>query len=113
MKFYLYRDRTAEVEAVGKDVMTENGHCSYVPGGRWILNDTYPNRDRLQHAYLFEVATGRRIPLGHFESGPKYTGEWRCDLHPRCSRDGRLVCIDSPHTGSGRQMHIIDISGVS
>jgi hypothetical protein len=38
-KFYLYRDRTDEVEAVGREVMTENGHCTYLPGNRWILND--------------------------------------------------------------------------
>ena len=36
--------RTAEV--VGKGVMTENGHCTYLPGNKWILNDTYPDRDR-------------------------------------------------------------------
>ncbi len=40
-KFYLFRDRTDRVEAIGPDVMTEDGHCSYLPGNRWILNDTY------------------------------------------------------------------------
>ena len=28
------------------------------------------------------------------------------------SPDGKLVCIDSPHTGQGRQMHVIDISKI-
>ena len=39
------------VEVVGRGVMTVNGHCSYLPGNEWILNDTYPDRDRLQHVY--------------------------------------------------------------
>lgn len=108
-KFYLYRDRTDHVEAVGAGVMTVNGHCSYLPGGRYILNDTYPDRDRLQHVYLYEVASGRRIPLGSFHSPKEYMGEWRCDTHPRFSPDGRKVVIDSPHQG-GRQMYLIDIS---
>src|SRR5207302_10078984 len=55
-KFYLYTDRTDKVEAVGPDVMTENGHCTYLPGPpRWILNDTYPDRDRWQHPYLYDT----------------------------------------------------------
>lgn len=111
-RFYLYRDRTDQVEVVGPDVMTENGHCTYLPGNRWILNDTYPDKQRLQHPYLYHVASGKRHPLGHFRSPPQYTGEWRCDTHPRFSPDGRRVVIDSPHGENGRQLYLIDISGI-
>jgi hypothetical protein len=111
-KFYLYQDRTENVEVIGKDVMTVNGHITYLPGNEWILNDTYPDKKRLQHPYLYHVASQRRVPLGHFHSPPEYTGEWRCDLHPRFSRDGKLVCIDSPH-GAGRQMYLIDAGKIS
>jgi len=111
-RFYLFRDRTDQVEVVGKDVMTENGHCTYLPGNRWVLNDTYPDRARNQHPYLYRVADGKRVPLGHFHSPPEYTGEWRCDTHPRFSPDGRKVVIDSPHGGNGRQLYLIDINGI-
>ncbi|MCW5983268.1 MAG: hypothetical protein KIT09_34575 [Bryobacteraceae bacterium] len=111
-KFYLFHDRSEKVEVVGRDVMTVNGHCTYLPGNRWIVNDTYPDEQRLQHVYLYEVATGGRIPLGSFHSPTEYTGEWRCDTHPRSSPDGRWVCIDSPHGGNGRQMYLIDIGGI-
>ncbi|MBS1871846.1 MAG: hypothetical protein JSU00_01435 [Acidobacteria bacterium] len=110
-RFYLYEDRSGGVEVVGETVMTVNGHCTYLPGNRWILNDTYPDKERLQHLYLYEVASGRRIPLGDFHSDPVYTGEWRCDLHPRFSRDGTKVTIDSTHAGNGRQLYLVDISG--
>jgi hypothetical protein len=110
-KFYLYQDRSEEVEVIGKDVMTVNGHVTYLPGNKWILNDTYPDKDRLQHPYLYQVESGKRVPLGHFHSPPPYAGEWRCDTHPRFSRNGKLVCIDSPHA-PGRQMYVIDINGV-
>jgi hypothetical protein len=112
-KFYLFRDKTDQVEVVGPDVMTVNGHCTYLPGNRWILNDTYPDKERLQHPYLYEVASARRVPLGHFPSPPQYTGEWRCDLHPRFSPDGKKVVIDSTHGGSGRQMWLIDIASLT
>jgi hypothetical protein len=108
-RFYLYRDRSEQVEVVGKNVMTVNGHCTYLPGGRYILNDTYPDRDRLQHVFLYEIASGKRIALGSFLSPREYAGEWRCDTHPRFSPDGTKVVIDSPHAG-GRQMYLIDLT---
>jgi hypothetical protein len=110
-RFYLYKDKTEEVSVVGEGVMTVNGHCTYLPGNRWILNDTYPDRERKQNVYLYEVATNRRVPLGHFLSPPEYTGEWRCDTHPRFSPNGKLVTIDSPH-GGGRQIYLIDIAAI-
>lgn len=112
-KFYLYRDRSDRVEAVGPDVMTVNGHCTYLPGNKWILNDTYPDRQRNQNVFLFEVSTGRRVDLGSFHAPKEYTGEWRCDTHPRFSPDGQWVTVDSPHGGNGRQVYLIDIRGAT
>lgn len=112
--FYLFRDQTDEIQPVGEGVMTENGHNTYVPhtNNEWILNDTYPHKQtRNQNPYLYHVPSGRRVWLGHFHSPPAYTGEWRCDTHPRSSNDGRCVVIDSAHTGS-RQLHLIDISDI-
>jgi len=111
-QFYLYEDGTDKVEVVGLGDMTENGHCSYLPGGEWILNDTYPDERRMQHVYLYHVKTRRKVPLGQFHTPPEYTGEWRVDTHPRYSPDGRCIVIDSPHEGNGRQMYLIDASGI-
>jgi len=93
--------------------MTRNGHNTYLPPDQdWILNDTYPDEERQQHPYLYEIETGRRVPLAHLYSPPEYKGEWRCDTHPRSSRDGKTVCVDSPHGGEGRQLYLIDVSGI-
>jgi hypothetical protein len=107
--FYLFEDGGDKIEAIGKGVMTSDGHCSYLPGNRWVVCDTYPDRDRLQHPYLFDTRAGTRHPLGHFLSAREYADEWRCDTHPRQSPDGRFVTIDSPHGGNGRQVYLIDI----
>jgi Tol biopolymer transport system component len=95
--------------------MTENGHNTYLPrrNNEWILNDTYPDKQRLQHPYLYHIPTNRRIPLGHFHSPKEYVGEWRCDTHPRYSPDGTKVVIDSTHEGLGRQMYLIDVSSIA
>lgn len=112
-KFYLYRDKTRAVAVVGPEKMPVNGHNTYLAGtdGAWILNDCYPDRERMQVPYLYHVPTDRRVDLGRFPSPPVYTGEWRCDTHPRSSRSGRLVCIDSPHE-QGRQLHLLDVAAV-
>ena len=102
------------MEVIGPDDMTVNGHNTYLPGtnNEWVLNDTYPDKQRAQHPYLYHLRTRRKISLGSFLTPAEYTGEWRCDTHPRASRDGQRVCIDSPHAG-GRQMFVIDLKGLT
>ena len=110
--FFVFEDRTHGTPE--KVLMTVDGHCTYLPlpGRPWILCDTYPDRQRKQNPYLYHPGTARRVPLGHFLSPKEYSGERRCDTHPRASRDGRSVVIDSPHTGQGRQLHLIDIGSL-
>lgn len=111
--FYVYRDHTQDVEVIGKGVMKLNGHCTYLADTNWVLNDTYPvprGEDRVQELYLYNVESGERTELGEYASYPEYTGEWRCDLHPRSSPDGRLITVDSVHGGDGRQIYLMDIS---
>lgn len=110
--FYEFVDKSDRVTPVGHEKMPTNGHNTYLPAPYqdWILNDTYPDRNtRRQTVYLYHVPSGRRFDLGHFPSPPAYTGEWRCDTHPRSSNDGKTVAIDSPHEG-GRQVHLLGIA---
>ena len=52
-KFYTVDVVTGETKVVGADVLTQDGHCSYSPDRKWILNDTYPDKDRKQWLMLF------------------------------------------------------------
>ena len=111
-RFYLFDANSGKAEAVDPNVLTRDGHVSYLPGNRWIVSDTSPDNERKQNPYLYDTKTGKLAPLGHFYSPPEYTGFWRCDTTPRFSPDGRKVVIDSPHGGNGRQMYLIDVSEV-
>ena len=110
-RFHLYTDRSEEVEVVGEGILTSDGHCSYSPDKRWILTDTYPDRERFRTLILYHVAERRRVDIGRFFAPKELDGEIRCDLHPRWSRDGRWVCIDSVHEGS-RQVYVMDVSPI-
>jgi len=109
--YFLFRDQTDESDLVGGDVLTVDGHCSYSPDRRWILTDTYPDGEHKRTLLLYEEATGRRIDIGRFYSPPTLEGPWRCDLHPRWSRDGRQVCIDSAHEQT-RQVYVMDVGEI-
>lgn len=90
-----------------------NGHQSYFPGSEWILADTYRDRNGRQNLYTFKEGHKNIFPLARLFEPEDYFNEWRCDLHPRITRDGKKAIIDSTHeTGKGRQMYIIDLSPV-
>lgn len=109
--FYVFEDKTQNTTPVGCEIMKVDGHVSYLPhtNQEWILNDTYPDKNRYQHPFIFHIPTETKIALGDFYLPPEFTGEWRCDLHPRASRDGRKVLVDSAHSG-GRQIYLIDLA---
>lgn len=110
--FYLFHDKSKQYEIVGEESMTVNGHNTYVPNtnNEWILNDTYPQgSERLQELYLYHVPTKRKVVLGNFHEPPKFAGEWRCDLHPRCNPAGTKVYFDSTHQGGLRQIYEVNI----
>ncbi|MBE7560653.1 hypothetical protein HS125_17635 [bacterium] len=121
--FFLFRD---DGSMRGRNILAvPAGHQSYLPGHRWLVSDTIPmGPEREQHPYLVEFLSSplskgyrgdesdvRIVPLGHFHQPPEYSGDVRCDNHPRQSRDGRKIIIDSAHSGT-RQMYMIDIAGI-
>ncbi|MCY1516786.1 hypothetical protein D9M68_514390 [compost metagenome] len=113
--YHLYQDREegkgGEVRVVGDGVLTENGHMTFSPvNPRWLLSDTYPDAQTNERTlFLYDMQRGTRHDLGRFYTSPALKKENRCDLHPRWSRDGRRVCIDSIHE-SERQLYVIDVS---
>ncbi len=112
--YHLYHDvEGGAVEVIGREVLVENGHMSFSPvSTRWLLSDTYPDdQTHERFLFLFDMHTGERRNLGSFYATPDLSKENRCDLHPRWSRDGRQVCIDSVHEGQ-RQMYVLDVSAI-
>ncbi len=106
--FFLIEDKTGRYIQVGKGKLTQDGHCSYSPCRTFILTDTYPDPRNFRTLILYRESTDERIDLAKFYAPPELIGPVRCDLHPRWSRDGRYICIDSAHEGD-RQLYIIPL----
>jgi hypothetical protein len=109
--YRIYQDNGSgkPIETVWKH---PNGHQSFLPGtdNAWLLTDTYPQGKNIQQELcLYHIPTRKKHLLAVLVAPKEYSGEWRCDLHPRLNRKGTKVVIDSPHEGNGRQMYMIDI----
>jgi len=114
--FFLYTDQSDEIQQVGAGVMLPtDGHCSYSPDRKWILNDAYPKRDQGDHErplYIYSLQRDRRYDLGRFYSPPELDADYRCDLHPRWNRDGTQICFDSAHQDNHRQMYLMNVADI-
>lgn len=104
--YYLMRDKTQEWQLLWPELNTD-GHCSYSPDGQYIITDTYPNRKRLASVFLCKE-DGYCQRIARVFAPFRYDFDCRCDLHPRWSRDGKKVCIDSVHEGK-RALYVIPI----
>ena len=63
-QFYLFEDApNGEIEVVGKNAMTVDGHVTYLPNKDWIVCDTYV-QNGFQYPYLFHVPSKQKFRLG-------------------------------------------------
>lgn len=74
-----------------------DGHPS-VKNGR-VIFDTYPDRSRMKHLYLYDLNSKKLENIAKFLEPLKYVGETRCDLHPKWSFSGNCIFVDSTHEG--------------
>lgn len=112
MRFLEFEDRVKNFEPFGGDMLPPDGHNAFSPNGQWVACDTYPkNEARLAELMLYHIESGEKISLGKFHHAEKYTGDVRCDLHPRWSPDGKVITFDSVH-GDNRQIYLVDVEEV-
>jgi len=105
----LFTNGKDDYRLLAPDVLKHDGHCHASPDGRWMVTDSYPlGPSRMQRFYAMDLETEAIALLARFHEPRAFHGQWRCDLHPRWSRDGVKVCIDSTHEGS-RQVYVLDL----
>jgi len=91
----------------------QDGHPSIHPVNRdLLLIDTYEKSDSYRYLYIYDFTNDTILELGHFYSPDEFnqTG-FRCDLHPRWSPSGNLICVDTIISDK-RQMIILDVSEI-
>jgi hypothetical protein len=117
----VFTDKSNEFGKIGAGVIKNDGHFTRLRGRDWILGDTYADENHYRGLFVYDPKGNRKVPIGNFyalpdkdslanyRSGePWEVSEMRSDLHPRWSRDGREICIDSVHNGS-RQIYVVNV----
>lgn len=107
--YWLINTQTGEFSPCAQDALSGYGDGHPHVFGDWFVTDTYPDKARMQHLLLANWKTGEVKELGEFFHGFEYSGESRCDLHPRFSQDGRAVFFDSVFTGH-RQLYRMELA---
>lgn len=111
-RYYRFSVLDGECRMLGPDVLDEDGHPSFSDDGRWLLTDTYPDENDDRSLLLFDAEAEEVSEIALFHSPPSTNQTpWRCDLHPRWSRDGTRVSIDSMHEGR-RRMYVLDLAEI-
>lgn len=109
MQFLELTDGKGDFKPFGTGILPQDGHASFSPDRNWLVCDTYPNNpQRLAELMLYDIKHKKKIGLGQFYSEAMFTGDIRCDLHPRWSSDGRLLTFDSVHEDS-RQIYLVNV----
>lgn len=103
--YYLMKDRSNEYKKTWPE-LTSDGHPSYSPDGKLVVTDTYPDRSRIASIMVMQ---GKQVDTVARVFAPfKYDNDTRCDLHPRWSRDGKQICLDSVFEGH-RGLYLVSI----
>lgn len=107
--YFLFDTRSGESRFIGAGTLNRDGHPSYLPGGKQMITDTYPDQYGELSLLLYDIVYDR-VKVIHKQYMPsKFNAETRCDFHPRISPSGNYVCIDCIDAGK-RTMKLFDIS---
>ncbi|MBO4276523.1 glycosyltransferase [Candidatus Saccharibacteria bacterium] len=102
--YYLVNDKSKDYDRKW-DFLTMDGHPSYSPDKKYVVTDTYPDRNRISTVRV--LGDNTCIEVAKVESPFKYDNDTRCDLHPRWSRDGDKICFDGCFEGK-RGLYVIN-----
>jgi len=72
-----------------------------------ILFDSYPDKARLKKLLIYNMGNQQLTNVGQFFEPLKYYGITRCDLHPKWSKTGKSIFVDSVHEGK-RQLYELE-----
>jgi hypothetical protein len=92
--YYLYTDISGSRKKIGNNILTEDGHPTFIGNKNSFIIDTYPDKYGDQLLFRFDMIKNSTTVLGRFYHPPQYFDEVRCDLHPRLNDDYDKFAID-------------------
>jgi len=98
--FYIADAASGQVTPWAPHPDGRDGHPHASPDGNRVVFDTYPDRARRQHLYLWDRGAEHPREIVSLFSPMKFWGASRVDLHPRIRADGTYIAFDAGHRGT-------------
>lgn len=93
----------------GWPFLDSDGHPMIARSHKWIVTDFYPDKAGAMPVVLFNAERAERKDVQVFTHRPRSSdSDVKCDLHPRWSRDERLIAVDTCEAGL-RQVRVLDV----
>ena len=107
--YYIIDIHTKKIEKILNPDMNNMGDGHPNVYGNWVVFDTYPDRARHKHLWVYNLQTEQLTEIGSFYESLKYYEQTRCDLHPRWNYNGTRIYFDSVHEGM-RKLYFINFT---
>lgn len=109
---FFFEPNMEKFKRCGFPKLNSDGHQHFINDNEFVV-DTYPDKYRHAKIYKVNINTDDVKLLVDVKSPKKFASptiykHWRCDLHPRCSADGKWLSFDSVFTGE-RSLCIINL----
>jgi hypothetical protein len=96
----------------GWPALDSDGHPMIARSHSWIVTDFYPDKANRFPVILYHPERAERKDVHVFDHRPRSNdSDVKCDLHPRWSRDERLIAVDTCEAGF-RQVKILDVKNL-
>jgi hypothetical protein len=105
--FHIIGLNTSECNISGIDQLSAFGDGHPDIHNDLMVFDTYPDKSRMKSLFVYDLKSKKINKVGEFLESMKYSGQTRCDLHPRWSQDGKTIFFDSVHEGK-RKLYSIN-----
>jgi len=110
LRYVEYTDQTFEKKIIGESQLHVDGHPTYLNKDKGIIiTDTYPDQYNDQKLLMYNSNSSKLDVIGRYNNSKGYSGEFRCDLHPRVSKNKSLLCFDSLHGNNKRSMYVKEL----
>lgn len=105
---YLYKDALGggqKIKQIAPELISYNVHMRHFPNDpdRFIFDTPYRESIEL---FTYNNITNEETKIATFHNHKPRSGQYRCDLHPCPSPDGRKIVVTSMEDG-GRQMYLL------
>ena len=91
-KYALYCDNKGHIYDLPQDILDQDGHPSVIKN--FMISDTYPSKFGRQNLFIFDMILKRKKILASFYMPNTFSGEMRCDLHPRIAPLHNQISVD-------------------